>query len=178
MSFEDQKVVFETPFGKEVIVEYDLLIGADGANSNVRKELEKSDKNFRVLAIEPTMSYVGIHGLKVHEDNSKLDGAYRIKVHSISGMCMETVKPGWITFCLQFSGEAKKYNASLTHFLTSDGTVTGVFAARSKFFDFIKGNEQEWVDTVLSNRIPQVFAVFIYLLLHCSNRIGRGGLPS
>lgn len=39
---------------------------------------------------------------------------------------------------------------------TADGTVHGVFNARSKFFDVIKGSEEEWIDKVLPHEIPQV----------------------
>lgn len=73
MSFEDQNVVFENSSGKEVKVDYDLLIGADGARSTVRKELEVFDKDFSVHMVQPTMSYIGLDMLKVPENDRKLD---------------------------------------------------------------------------------------------------------
>ena len=64
--------MFENHSGKEVVIDYDLLIGADGARSAVRNELEKFDKDFSVHAVQPTMSYIGLDKFQLPEDNRTL----------------------------------------------------------------------------------------------------------
>lgn len=65
--------MFENSSAKEVIVDYDLLIAADGVNSVVRKELEDFDKDFKVHAVQCLRSYIGLDGFEIPKDDSKLD---------------------------------------------------------------------------------------------------------
>ena len=71
MSFKDQKVMFEDASGKEVIVDYDLLIAADGAYSNVRNALVEYDKDLNVHVTKSERSYVGVDGLRLPDNDRR-----------------------------------------------------------------------------------------------------------
>jgi len=140
VSFNEQKAAFETIDGKEVVVDYDLLVAADGINSIVRKKLQEFDRSFKVQSDFFNPMYAGIEGLKVPD-----------KSHALS----ESLKPGWVVFCRQTTKLATKHGVGFVFGPKPDGEVHGALFADSRFYSLVQGREEEYIDEIFSNLIPQ-----------------------
>jgi len=140
VSFKDQKITFETAKGNEVVVDYDLLVAADGSNSVVRKELQQFDRSLRVRRGPATRSYVSVNGLRIPDKNDAFS---------------ESLKPGWLGLGMSGSKISKKYAVALLYGVNPDGHAHAFFGGKTKFFEDMKGNEADWIRACLTENIPQ-----------------------
>lgn len=139
VAFTDQKAKFKGDDGREVTVDYDLLIAADGTNSKVQKELQDFDRSLKVLRGPAGRLYMGVDLLKIPEK---------------SNACYDILKPGWMSFgFIPGSKAAKDYSTTFGFSLTPDNDVHLIFGAISEFFEVIKGQEKEYILMMFCQRI-------------------------
>lgn len=67
-----QEVKFQCPHNEIIQQNYDLLIGADGVDSEVRKAMERGIKKFNVYNTPSTLFYKSYRGVVVNEETGAL----------------------------------------------------------------------------------------------------------
>ncbi|GMH44774.1 hypothetical protein BSKO_12726 [Bryopsis sp. KO-2023] len=118
--------------------EYDLLVGADGTNSVVRKGLEKNRTDFEAVQYAVRSRYKSFRDIPAP---AKAKGPF-----------FESVKPGTLAFVnlkkTQFRGPQ-----AIVIYTNDSGMFQGSFLGTTDSLDAIEGRELQW----LTEAVPSVF---------------------
>lgn len=102
--------------------------------------MQESDRSLNIKPGFARSRYIGAEGLKVPDKSHPL---------------YESLKGGWITFVSPATKLAKDFRVQLIYSLSFDGSVRTTLVGLSKFFEVLKGREEEYIDAVLPKALPQ-----------------------
>eukprot|EP00210_Caulerpa_lentillifera_P004319 g4122.t1 len=138
-----KEVHFQYQDSETIKTGYDLLIGADGSNSEIRKAMEKQMDNFKVFTRPTSRFYKSIQNIDVNEDTIPL------KYKSL-------LQPGALIFYLNFK-KLRDIEGMISAAFTcaSNGKLVANFASTASGFESVKGIEMEYLNAVMPKDFPQ-----------------------
>eukprot|EP00803_Ostreobium_quekettii_P003079 evm.model.scf_1282.1 EVM.evm.TU.scf_1282.1 scf_1282:2036-13121(+) len=141
IDFDNRVAEFKQLDGSIRKEKFDLLVGADGAQSATRQALARYDSNFKFNIVDVTRAYLSIRGLPPPENEE----------------VSEIVEPGKMAFMnlKKQRRNGKKTPPRITVYGAEDGTVNGIMTYYVGDLVSIRGREEEWLEEVASKYFPK-----------------------
>eukprot|EP00210_Caulerpa_lentillifera_P004350 g4148.t1 len=143
VDLKTKEVSFQYKDDNTVKRDYDLLVGADGSNSEIRKGMEDQIRNFTVSALSHLLLYKSIQNITVNEK-------------TVPEKYKQMTQPGVVTFyrdVKKFGNEEGLKAMSFTR--SSDGNLVGGISASQTGFKSTKGKEKDCLNSTMPEDFPQ-----------------------
>eukprot|EP00210_Caulerpa_lentillifera_P004348 g4146.t1 len=138
-----KKASFQLQDDSTLTMHYDLLVGADGANSEIRKAMKQQMDNVKTSAMVNRRFYKSFSGVEVNEDTIPVN-------------LKKMLKPGLLSGFIKITKlEDKEGIRSVLLTTDNNGRAFGVFGGFESSFENIKGKEQEYLNDLLPEEFPR-----------------------
>eukprot|EP00210_Caulerpa_lentillifera_P004352 g4150.t1 len=144
IKLEDQEIQFQNQDNTIIKKSYDLLIGADGANSEVRTVMENEIESFTVSHKPSNLYYKSYRDIYINEDTVS-DQYKKMFDWRYSSLYQKEFR----------YPESKEGLQTITFHRISNGNLIGNFYGTASAFDRIKGNEKKHIIDALSQDFPE-----------------------
>jgi len=155
----EQEVYFQNQDDTKVKQDYDLLIGADGAHSEIRKAMEEQVAGFKIDVTQQSRFYRSYRDIVVKSDTDALFWNLLdiiVVAVSVSDKYKMMLQPGVLTFYRNLPKFGSMEGVQRMSFMrTAKGDLVGNFAATQSGYDSVRGKEKEYLNNAMPDGFPQ-----------------------